>query len=267
MSPDGQVVVDRPTAAVAVGEFHLVRGQWFGWHRHAEHQVVWACSGVANVRVRDGRTWVLPPSVALWLPAGLAHETGASALTTMRTAYFVADRCPLRLPEPTVVAVPALLRELITHLCLADLSAQARARAEAVVFDLVRPVSVTTLGVPEPTDERLRGIAAALREHPADGRPLAEWGRLVGASARNLARLFVDDTGLTFGQWRTQLRLQASLPLLADGMAVGRAAARVGYATPSAFVAAFRRAVGVAPGAYFNAPSGEPGWPVGTTPG
>ncbi|HEX4724298.1 MAG TPA: helix-turn-helix transcriptional regulator [Pseudonocardiaceae bacterium] len=245
MSRNGQT-------AVVVGDFHLVRGQWFGWHDHTEHQVVWAASGVANVRIRDGRTWVLPPSVALWLPAGLPHTTGASALTTMRSAYLRPDRCPLHLPEPTVIAVPALLRELITHLGHKDLPPDERRRAEAVVFDLVHPVSVTTIGVPEPTDERLRTIAAAFHADPADDRQLADWGRQVGASARNLARLFVADTGLTFGQWRTQLRLQAALPLLADGMAVNRVASRVGYATPSAFVAAFRRAVGVSPGAYFG---------------
>jgi AraC-like DNA-binding protein len=246
MSRNGQ------RAAVAVGEFHLVRGQWFGWHQHDEHQLAWASHGVVNVRVRDGRTWILPPSLALWLPAGLPHNTGASALTTMRSAYFVPDRCPLALPEPAVVAVPGLLRELICHLGGTDLSAAARRRAEAVVFDVVRPVSVTTIGVPEPADERLLSIATRLRAAPADDRSLADWGGLVGASARNLARLFVRETGLTFGQWRTQLRLQAALPLLADGMAVGRVAARVGYATPSAFVAAFRRAVGVSPAAYFG---------------
>jgi AraC-like DNA-binding protein len=246
MSRNGQ------PAAVAVGQFSLVRGQWFGWHRHAEHQLVWASHGVVNVRVRDGRTWILPPSLALWLPAGLEHNTGASALTTMRSAYFVPARCPVVLPSPSVVAVPGLLRELICHLGDAELSVSARQRAEAVVFDVVRPVSVTTIGVPEPTDSRLLAIAASLRAEPADDRLLAEWGRVVGASSRNLARLFVQDTGLTFGQWRAQCRLQAALPLLADGMAVGRAAARVGYATPSAFVAAFRRAVGVSPAAYFG---------------
>jgi AraC-like DNA-binding protein len=238
--------------AIVVGEFHLVRGQWIDWHEHAEHQVVWVSSGVANVRIRDGRTWVLPPSVALWLPAGLPHTTGASALTTMRSAYLRPDRCPLDLPAPTVLAVPGVLRELLIHLCVDDMSADERERAEAVVFDLVQPVSVTTIGVPEPTDERLGPIAAGLRADPADDRQLAEWGRQVGASARNLARLFIADTGLTFGQWRTQLRLQAALPLLADGMAINRVASRVGYATPSAFVAAFRRAVGVSPGAYFG---------------
>ena len=111
---------------------------------------------------------------------------------------------------------------------------------------------MTTIDIPELTDARLCRIAARLRADPADDRPLAEWGRHVGASARTLARLFLADTGLTFGQWRTRLRLQAALPLLADGMAVNRVAGRVGYATASAFVAAFRRAVGVSPGAYFG---------------
>jgi len=245
MSHNGQ-------AAVVVGEFQLVRGQWFPWHQHTDHQVVWASSGVANVRIRDGRTWVLPPSIALWLPDGLEHTTGASAQTTMRSPYLRPERCPLRFPEPTVIAVPALLGELITHLCNQDLAPDARQRAEAVVFDLVKPVSVTTIDIPELTDARLCRIAARLRADPADDRPLAEWGRHVGASARTLARLFLADTGLTFGQWRTRLRLQAALPLLADGMAVNRVAGRVGYATASAFVAAFRRAVGVSPGAYFG---------------
>ncbi|HEX4703156.1 MAG TPA: helix-turn-helix transcriptional regulator [Pseudonocardiaceae bacterium] len=246
MSSDGQV------SALVVGEFHLVRGQWFDWHQHAEHQLAWGPSGVVNVRVRDGRTWVLPPTLALWLPAGLPHSTGASALTTMLSAYFRPSRCPLAWPEPTVIAVPGLLRELIAHLARDDLPAAARERAEAVVFDLVRPVSVTAISVPTPTDQRLGPIATALRADPANDRQLAEWGREVGASTRHLARLFVADTGMTFGQWRTQLRLQAALPLLADGMAVNRVAGRVGYTTPSAFVAAFRRAVGVPPGAYFT---------------
>lgn len=43
-------------------------------------------------------------------------------------------------------------------------------------------------------------------------------------------------------------------PLLANGMVAGR----VGYATPSAFLAAFRRAVGVPPAVYF-------GWPSSST--
>ncbi|WP_306307051.1 helix-turn-helix domain-containing protein [Nocardia abscessus] len=48
------------------------------------------------------------------------------------------------------------------------------------------------------------------------------------------------------------MRLAASLPLLAAGLPIARVAGRVGYATPSAYVAAFRRTVGVPPGRYFT---------------
>lgn len=59
-------------------------------------------------------------------------------------------------------------------------------------------------------------------------------------------------TGLPSGRWRTLLRLQSALPLLAGGEVVGRIAARVGYETPSAFIAAFRRGTGTTPAAYFG---------------
>ncbi|MTJ64623.1 helix-turn-helix domain-containing protein [Nocardia seriolae] len=57
---------------------------------------------------------------------------------------------------------------------------------------------------------------------------------------------------MTFGRWRTQLRSAASPPLLASGLPVARSAARVGCATPSAYVAAFHREVGVSPTRYFT---------------
>lgn len=236
--------------AVVVGDFRLPRGYWFDFHTHPDHQLLWAASGVAVVRLADQRTWVLPSGLALWLPAWLPHSTGASAPSLLRSLYLDPARCPIDWPRPTVIRVSNLLRELIIHLGTPSLTAAERARAEAVLLDLLIPVPVTPVGVPDPVDDRLRLIAAALRDDPADDRTLARWGREVGASARTLARLCVADTGMTFGQWRTQLRMQAALTLLAQGLAVNRVAGRVGYATPSAFVAAFRRVVGVPPGAY-----------------
>ncbi|MGO9881381.1 MAG: hypothetical protein ACLPSM_18795 [Acidimicrobiales bacterium] len=50
----------------------------------------------------------------------------------------------------------------------------------------------------------------------------------MGASSRTLARSFLASTGIPFGRWRTLLRLQASLPVLAAGP-VGRVARLLGY--------------------------------------
>jgi AraC-like DNA-binding protein len=101
-------------------------------------------------------------------------------------------------------------------------------------------------------------VAEELRADPADQRTLREWGRHVGASERTLARAFAAGAGVPFGRWRALLRLQAALPMLAAGEPVSRVAGRVGYDTPSAFVAAFRRETGQTPAAYFRARADSP---------
>ncbi|MFI9205411.1 helix-turn-helix domain-containing protein [Streptomyces sp. NPDC053048] len=247
-------VVSPHGSAIAVGSFALDGDEWFDVHEHGAHQLAWAPRGVLAVRAA-GRTWVLPSTVALWIPAGVPHATGATCASLMRSLYFWPDRCPLTWETPQVVPVPGLLRELIGYLSQDGLSADARRRAEDVVLDQLRPVSVTTVRAPLPGDPRARRVAEALRADPADDRTLAQWGAEVGASARTLARAFTAGTGMSYGQWRTQLRLEAAMPLLAAGATVSAVARRVGYGSPSAFVAAFRRGVGVPPGAYFTRPS------------
>jgi AraC-like DNA-binding protein/quercetin dioxygenase-like cupin family protein len=240
-APDGFFVVTFPMSPSTL----------FDWHVHEDHQLAWASAGVLTV-LTEGTTWVLPPSRALWIPAGLPHETGASGRATMRSVYVPPGMSPVTWDAPTVVAASPLLAELIRYLAGGELTATQRSHAEALLSGLLTPLPVTTLNVPFPADPIAGAVARKLSDNPADQRTLAEWGRAVGASERTLARAFVTATGLTFGRWRTLLRLQSALPLLANGEVVSRIAARVGYETPSAFIAAFRRETGVTPAAYFG---------------
>jgi AraC-like DNA-binding protein len=81
--------------------------------------------------------------------------------------------------------------------------------------------------------------------------------RAVGASPRTLERLFIAETGLTYRDWCLQARLLQALRLLAAGQSVKSVAFDVGYRSPSAFVAAFRHALGTTPGRYGEtAPNG-----------
>ena len=70
---------------------------------------------------------------------------------------------------------------------------------------------------------------------------------------RTLERRFVVETGSSLGRWRLRLRLTRALELLAAGMSVSDAGLAVGYASTSAFVAAFKRELGSTPGRYFAA--------------
>lgn len=251
MSQSGQRVAGEAASAIVVGSFELASGERYDWHDHPLHQLAWAARGVLAVSAA-GRTWVLPPTRALWIPAKIRHAVEASRSATMQSLYFHARRCPIAWREPTAVGVGSLLRELIGYLARPDLAPDPRARAEAVVCDLLEPLSVTTIEVRMPVDVRAKRVADALTENPADRRTLAALGRAVGASARTLARVFVAETGMSFGQWRTHLRVRAALADLADQTPVSVVASRVGYDTSSAFVAAFRRLAGVSPGAYFS---------------
>lgn len=113
-------------------------------------------------------------------------------------------------------------------------------------------MSATAYAAKWPVDPRARMVAEALRDDPADGRPLAAWATVAGASSRTLARLFTAETRLGFGRWREHLRMQEAMSLLAERGPVESVARRVGYASVSAFIAAFRRTVGLTPGQFFR---------------
>jgi AraC-like DNA-binding protein/quercetin dioxygenase-like cupin family protein len=257
MSPNGQhdpavdPAVGPAATAILLSTFPMESGKRFTWHSHDWHQLAWAADGVLTV-VAETHTWVLPPTRALWIPAAVVHETIAAEKATMRTLYLKPELCPITWSAPQPLAATRLLAELIVYLSDAPLQPAERSRAEAVLLDLLQPVATTTIEVTMPTDERALDVARGLLAEPADGRSLAEWGRAVGASGRTLTRAFLAGTGISFSRWRTAVRLRAALPHLASGEPISAVADRVGYQTPSAFVAAFRRETGLTPGAYFR---------------
>jgi AraC-like DNA-binding protein/quercetin dioxygenase-like cupin family protein len=250
MTRSGHASTPDQAPAILVRAFPMSAQQRFDRHRHEEHQLAWAASGVIVVEVGQG-VWVLPTSRALWIPAGIEHSVRAYGQSTMESLYFPRADCQVPWSRPTVIAVPVLLRELIAHLASVADQPRLRTNAEAVVFDLLQPVGVSQLTVALPTDPRARRVAEELLAAPDDERTIDQWGRLVGASGRTLARAFSEQTGMTFGRWRTEARLCAALPLLAEGATVAAVARRVGYASAGAFVAAFRATIGTTPGQYF----------------
>ena len=122
----------------------------------------------------------------------------------------------------------------------------------AVILDQLSRLEPTPLYMPLPADPRLRRITDHLARNPGNRTGLTRFATKAGASARTLARLFVRETGLTFGAWRQQAQLLKALGFLADGRPVTVIALDLGYENPSAFIAMFRRAVGVSPGRYLK---------------
>ncbi len=240
----GSQYVDGP-ARVSLA--HLER---IDWHDHTVHHLIYPRSGVLRISTQTG-SWIVPPQRAVWLPACISHAHQAYGHTDLRALTFDRSTNPLGLDRPTVLAVSPLLREVIASLTADnELVGAHRRNLERVVLDQLRRVEALRLCLPHPTDPRLRDIAGILHKDPSDNRTLAGLGAAVGAAERTLARLFRNETGMTFSQWRTQLRLHHSLTLLASGASVTMAAVNCGYSGPSGFIQAFRNAFGVTPGEY-----------------
>ncbi|WYX50473.1 helix-turn-helix domain-containing protein [Achromobacter xylosoxidans] len=85
---------------------------------------------------------------------------------------------------------------------------------------------------------------------PRERGTMQGWARRVGLSERTLARLLMQQTGMSFGRWRQQLHLMLAVKWLSTGMSVQQVADDLGYESAGGFVTMFRKALGTSPGRY-----------------
>jgi AraC-like DNA-binding protein len=227
------------------------KGHQIAPHRHEWHQLIYARAGVMTVNTPRG-AWVVPPQRAVWMPAATDHAIRCATLVSMRTLYVAPGTAAALPDECCVVQVSPLLRELVLASVESPGEPRRRAQLTALILGELAEAAIAPLHLPEPRDPRVRRITETLRADPGDPRTLAGWSRQVGASTRTLSRLFLAETGMTFRQWQRQARLLAALIKLAQREPVTGVALDLGYDSPSAFIHAFRRALGKTPRAYFG---------------
>jgi AraC-like DNA-binding protein len=119
------------------------------------------------------------------------------------------------------------------------------------------PRELPGAALPLPVD--LRALAAAMRvlESPAEGVSLKALARQYGVGARTLERLFRAETGMSFGLWRQKARLLESIRMLVENRSVTDAAFESGYASVSAYIAAFKLTFGCTPRNFWNSAAGR----------
>lgn len=250
LSPERQVLVDRYERAErsAVGfAMDYPSGLSSGMHSHPKSQLVYAISGLMRLETMEA-VFLLPPTMALFLPADMEHSISMQGDVAMREVFI--DRSMPVPAHPRVLTVNPLLRALIIAICAEPVDWPMEGRCPhliALILDEVTRAETLMTRLPQLREPRLSRISQAIVENPADPRSLEDWAEVCGASARTLARLFMQDTGMTFGQWRLQARLNAAFALLMTGGEIARIAQKVGFSSQSAFGVAFRRTFGLTP--------------------
>ncbi|MCR6482355.1 helix-turn-helix transcriptional regulator [Amycolatopsis sp. OK19-0408] len=217
---------------------------------HERGHLVYAARGVLSVHTERG-TSIVPANRVAWTPAGCPHRHRAHGDTDMRIVFLPPSLARLVPAHPAVFVASGLAREVLLALTGPDEPGKAAsARLRRVLVDQLSDAREQPLHLPEPRDDRLRALARVLYDNPGDTTPLAGLGQAIGAGARTLSRLFHDELGMTFYEWRTQLRLCHALMLLAEGHDTSHVAHACGWSNPSQFIAAFRAVLGTTPGRY-----------------
>ncbi|TCO60669.1 helix-turn-helix transcriptional regulator [Actinocrispum wychmicini] len=208
------------------------------------HQLYWSPDGVlATVGgFVAGRE-------AFWARRAVTHEVAAAGA---RTVYRVCLRevppalRDLKAGAVSIAPAAARLLESIAR------DGVAEPEALAARTRIMNGVAVSGAGF---VDHHAAGagfamtIARALTRDPSDRTMLDQWAGRLHTSVKTLQRDFEREFGMSYSRWRTLARLRAARALLAFHP-VNQVAHRVGYANPSAFVAAFAKEFGRTPGDF-----------------
>lgn len=253
MSQIRRTAADEPFLTVRSSASDLTPGQIIGEHAHDWHQLIHAASGVLMVTTATG-SWVVPSNWAVWVPAGVRHRIRAAAPSAFRTVYLAPGAFEGLPVVCGTITVSPLMRELVLRtvsLGMLDRRAAAEAAMSFLIADEIVRAPAPPFGLLEPqTDATRRAVERLFLGEGEAG--LAAVAREAGMSLRTLERRFMAETGTSLGRWRRRGAMLASVERLAAGMSVKQAAAAAGYATPSAYVAAFKAEFGETPGRYLG---------------
>ncbi len=239
------------TPAPSVVSYFYTHQQAQAWHSHATAQLTYCSSGAVTIHTAEA-SWTLPPYRALWIPSGLTHQTHAQAGTQTHNLYLadagekkcIETLCPL--------LITCLVHQLVTE--LDDLPQHQRRNLLilALLFnELSQAQSAQVSCLPVAKEPRLLAITGTLLQQPGNNATLESLSNQAGITPRTLSRLFRQETGLSFAQWRQQLTITTTINQLSQGMAVEEIASQLGYCNGSALIAMFSKALGLTPQRYF----------------
>lgn len=220
-------------------------------HAHTPGQLIGSLSGLLSVQTPSG-WWVVPATHAIWIPPHLPHGVRSHGPFRGWSVYVAEPHCHELRSVPQTLRLGSLLRELVHRAAAWNELPRTpiEQRLAQVILDEIAGLQEEPLGLPRPTHEPLCRMADAMLADLADNRSVENWAAWVGITPRTLTRRFSEQTGFGITAWRQRARVLRAIEMLAAGRAVTTVAMDLGYDNVSAFIAMFRRVMGVTPGRY-----------------
>jgi AraC-like DNA-binding protein len=221
-------------------------------HRHPWGTLEYAAHGVLHMEI-DGSRFMSPPQYAVWVPPETEHSFYSNQPVNYRAVCLAPSHCRELPQQACTLAISDILKAILKDFAARDVQIPERdadQRLAQVLVDQLQQAPMHECYLPYATHAGLLGILDALQKEPGDNRPLADWAAQIHVSERTLARQFVRELGMSFGEWRQRLRFLAAIEALDSQRSIQEIAFDMGYSTGSAFIAMFQRQAGCTPEQY-----------------
>ena len=222
------------------------------WHQHPYIQLIHTLTGVIRVETTEG-TWICPPGRGLWIPAGKKHALHVSGQGNIRGVWIKANARKNLATHCSVVNISALLRELICAALNIDEPIQTNSRNERLlqlILDEVTLLPSLAFHLPEARSPALIQLCQKIRDNLAFDWTLHHAAATAAMSSKTLSRHFQKELNMNFAQWIRQAKLLQAMTELSQNKPILHIALDLGYDSPSAFSAMFKRETAMTPSEY-----------------
>lgn len=239
LGPPTGILVLRYPPQPAIADFPADRDDFL-------HQIFWSPDGVLTAQ-RGMSSRFLSSGEMFWVRRGVVAEVRALGLqTVVRVCLRQVPPALSRLEAGVLAPDPEVGRRLLAIARPGVSEVDGLQARHDVLVGLARCEAVPIDHVDGGTNPAV-AVAQALLRDPANAASLTDWAAELHVSTKTLQRHFEREFAMTFTAWRTATRLRAAAAMLRE-LSVTDTAHRVGYASASAFVAAFTRQFGTTPG-------------------
>jgi len=223
-------------------------------HRHDRAQLLYAATGSIRVQTVD-HVWLVPPKCALWVPAWVEHSVISLSEVYLNTVLVEESAARILGEKCFLVRMNNLLQALVIRINQLNLMQEhdqtytedVEKSLQNLIFYEIKQALMVPIEIPWPRDKRLILICEQLIAHPNECKNLNIWADHIGTSSRTLIRLFKKETGLSYRGWLQQMHIVLALGRLARGESIAQISHALGYISPSAFSAMFKRHLGKPP--------------------
>jgi len=241
--------LSQPSQPLLTKTYDFSRQGQVDWHWHNIHQIMFCSTGSACLHVSD-REEVLERKRAIFIPRGLKHKVTQVNADQICCVYLRNDITILDVRE---IEITNLIKELYLESIssskpgIADTS---RLLIEKCLYDRIGAEIWRPLSLPRPDDKRLQKICAAIYENPQSDTTVQELASSYGLCERTLLRLAKAELNCSIHEWRSKCRILKAIELMSNGVPMKLLYREVGYSSQSAFIATFKKWMGVTPRTY-----------------